>query len=354
MSLSLPAQLLLIAGLLFGTSGCFLREKADADAVAASCAGSCPAGTWRDEVRSSRSTQTAFVDFVEGSCSWSCVALAACPNDMVPVITADCFTCAKSIPGGTLAGGSCDPSDWFADRSDAPDGSVATSEIGGSSEREETVRFEGLRFLEAWDPGFQPRGLAAWGDTLYVGDFASGQIHHIDIETRNEVGATDIGSLNPTDLAASETTVWAADDGVYGFDLNTGALVAGLDAWEWEGAITYNGEHLIVIEDTQMIFYDPVDLSIRDEDRIETPLPGPAASGPRRLLSADVVSSPSRTWRVPITDLSGASPFPVDDTLTIELDAGPAHGLAVVGDRMFVTGAFEGSLNGQIIMLAIE
>ena len=76
------------------------QSKADADAVAASCGGTCPAGTYRDEVRESRAAGVASADFVEGSCAWSCVAVATCPDGTVPVITADCFTCARAMPGG--------------------------------------------------------------------------------------------------------------------------------------------------------------------------------------------------------------------------------------------------------------
>ena len=117
-------------------------SKTDASATASACGGTCPAGTWRDEVRQTRRVSRNRVDFVEGSCSWSCVALTECPAGMVPVITADCFTCARAMPGGSAAGGDCDSETWFANRSDAPDGSVAMAEIGGSAEREERIRFD--------------------------------------------------------------------------------------------------------------------------------------------------------------------------------------------------------------------
>ncbi|HCH64634.1 MAG TPA: hypothetical protein DFR83_17640, partial [Deltaproteobacteria bacterium] len=270
-------------------------SKPDATATASDCGGTCPAGTWRDEVRQTRAGSTNRVDFVEGQCSWSCVALADCPTGMVPVITADCFTCARAMPGGTLAGGDCASESWFANRTDAPDGAVATGEIGGSAEREERVRFEQITILDAWDPDFQPRGLAALSDTLYVGDHAAGLIHHLDIETGIETGVTEIGDLNPTDLAVSETTIWVADGGIFGFDLATGEATATIDRGDDDLSITWNGTHLIEIRDTRMVFRDPTDLSIRDEDRLEAALPGPAASGPGRLLSALAVESTPHT-----------------------------------------------------------
>ena len=329
-------------------------SKSDASATASACGGTCPAGTWRDEVRQTRRVSRNRVDFVEGSCSWSCVALTECPAGMVPVITADCFTCARAMPGGSAAGGDCDSETWFANRSDAPDGSVAMAEIGGSAEREERIRFESLTFEEAWTLDFQPRGLAALGNTLYAGDHAAGLVHHLDIETGAETGVTDIGSLNPTDLAVNETTLWVADDGIYGFDLATGARTATVEPTGDPVSITWDGTWLVETRDTRIVFRDPDDLRIRDEDRLEAALPGPTASGPGRLVSAIVQSSTPRTWQLPVVDLRTASPFPVERILTVELDAGPAHGLAVADDRMFATGAFEGSQREQILVLTIE
>ncbi|HCH65617.1 MAG TPA: hypothetical protein DFR83_22630 [Deltaproteobacteria bacterium] len=66
------------------------------------------------------------------------------------------------------------------------------------------------------------------------------------------------------------------------------------------------------------------------------------------------MESTPHTWQVPVYDLRTASPFALERTLTVELDASPAHGLAVAGDRMFATGAFTGSRREQIVVLAIE
>jgi len=335
-------------------SGCILREKADPDAVAASCGGTCPAGTWRDEVRKSRSGRVAYVDFSEGSCAWSCVAVAACPPETVPVITEDCFTCARAMPSGSLAGGSCDPDDWFSNRTDEPDGQADTVEIGGSADLEETVRFEGLTFLDAWEVDYQPRALAAWGDSLYVADHAPGLLHRLDAETGEELDTIDLGSINAIDLAASGSMVWVAGRDIYAFDLSSGELVASRDEWEWEGALAYDGVHLLEINETRLIRRDPNTLDLYDEVSLASPFYGPAEWAPGRLIGADVLGADPLTWRFPIYDLRDYEPHPVSSVLSIELDAAPAHGMAILGDRMFVTGAFEGSLQEQIIVLAIE
>ena len=335
-------------------SGCVLREEADPDAVAASCGGACPAGTWRDEVRKSRSSSIAYVDFVEGSCSWSCVAVADCPPETVPVITEDCFTCARAMPSGSLAGGSCDPEDWFLNRTDEPDGQVGTVEIGGSADLEESIRFEGLTFLEAWDVDYQPRALAAWGNVLYVADHAPGLLHRLDAETGDELGTIDLGSINALDLVASGSTVWVADGGLYAFDLSSGSLVASRGERDWEGGIAYDGAFLLEVDGTRFIRRDPENLDLYDEVSLESPLEGPAEWAPGRLIGAEVRNTDPLTWRFPIYDLRDYEPHPVASTMSIELDAGPAHGMAILGDRMFVTGAFEGSLQEKILVLAVE
>jgi hypothetical protein len=350
-----PAQsaVFLVASLA-STVGCVVREKADADAVAASCGGTCPAGTWRDEVRESRSRGTAYVDFSEGSCAWSCVAVAACPADTVPVITEDCFTCARSMPSGSLAGGSCDPEDWFVNRTDDPDGRADTVEIGGAAELDESVRFVGLSVVDTWEVPYQPRALAAYGGYLYVADHAPGEVHRLDATTGEELDAFSIGTLNAEDMAVSGSTLWVADHNIFAFDLATGALVGSDDTWEWEGSLAYDGAYLLDVSGTTVIRRDPDTLDHYDDYALDSVHVGLAEWSAGRLLGAEVLDTSPLTWRFPIHDLSEPQPHPLSAVLSIEVDAAPAHGMAVWGDRMYVTGAFDGALATQIIVLAIE
>ena len=341
-------------GVLLLGSACTLREKGGGDAVAASCGGTCPAGTWRDEVRQSRSRDATYVDFVEGSCTWSCVALTDCPAGTVPVITEDCFTCARAMPSGSLAGGSCDPEDWFRNRDDTPDGQTDTIDIGGSADREEAVAFTGLSFIEAWEVDYQPRALAAYGGFLYVADHAPGELHRLDAQTGEELDVFSLGEINARDLAASGSRVFVAGRDLYAFELGTGEQVGISDEWEWEGVLAFDGEYLLEVNGARVTRRDPDTLLYFDDYTLESPLLGPAAWAPGRPLGADVLDTSPYTWRFPIYDLRDTQSHPLDAVLSLELDASPAHGMAVLGDRMYVTGAFDGERREMILVLGIE
>ena len=101
--------------------GC--KDKADAEDILTCGEQECPPGTYFDEERifesgvnvsvgvtptkGSANGKFGYASFKNGECSFTCVAVAECPDDTWPVITDECFTCAAFNDDGDIVAHNC-------------------------------------------------------------------------------------------------------------------------------------------------------------------------------------------------------------------------------------------------------
>ena len=112
----------LVPLLLLLSTACKEGPGSRAEDIAESCGDQeCPVGTAFAEYREIRSGfelgvgldpksysgEVAFQNFGEGSCTYTCETINACPDGTFPVISADCFTCGAVTDDGEVAQGDC-------------------------------------------------------------------------------------------------------------------------------------------------------------------------------------------------------------------------------------------------------
>lgn len=335
------------------------QQKADADAVAASCGSGCPAGTYVDEVRESRSDDVASADFVEGSCEWSCVAVAACPDGTVPVITADCFTCAQAMPDDTVAGADCDPEDWFAGRDDAADGRETPGEMGGSATRDEDITYTGAVVVDVLRPSFQPRALATGAGGMWAYDLLEDAIHRLDPTSGAIIDSLPAEYVRPDALAVGDAHLWALD----GDEVHMWTLADGEYHYSWWGlgtvtatTIAADDDALLLIEGTEVTRIDPETTRTLDIVGLDATVPAnPTTWADGRLITATAVDAGDPpSWTFAVLDGREVEPWPVAATFSVEIGAAPVDGLGVLDGRLYAVGLSEGEHINQIVVLELE
>ena len=331
--------------------GC--QQKADADAVAASCGGTCPAGTWRDEQRSSRSQSTAYADFVEGDCSWSCVAVTSCPSDTVPVITEDCFTCARATPDGSLSGGACDDATWASGRDDSPDGTQPVAEVGGSVPEDDSApRFRNLTLVTSWELSFIPRAVAANEDGVWVADWNTESIFLLDRGTGAAIDRLSVPGLQPTDLTISGDHLWILSDGIEVWSLSSRSAEYTLDSLSYAGVAALDDEVLHVAS-TTLIRHDGSTGAVLDNSALQRSAAAPVAATWDRLLSIEWdTDDPRSDWVVQVHDITASSPHPTEEPMELAIGAGRPTAFAARGTTLYAAG--EGGTGDEHRLYVVE
>ena len=335
MSVMRPQLLLLTVPL--WSLGC--QHKADADAVAALCGGTCPVGTWRDEQRSSRSESTDYVDFVEGECGWSCVAVTSCPSDTVPVITEACFTCARAMPDGTLSGGACDDSTWVSGRDDSPDGTQPVAEVGGSvAEDDSAPRFRNPTVVSAWNLSFIPRAVAANDDGVWVADWGTESIFLLDRGTGSAIDRISVPGLQPTDLTISGDQLWILSDSIEVWSLTSRTAQFSVDSLSYAGVAAL-GDEVLHVAATTLIRHDGNSGAALDNSALQRAASAPVAATWDRLLSIEWDSEDARSdWVIQVHDLTAASPHPTEEPMALAIGAGRPTAFAARGTTLYAAG----------------
>ncbi|HCH64319.1 MAG: hypothetical protein CL927_08240 [Deltaproteobacteria bacterium] len=102
-----------------------------------------------------------YVVYAEESCTFACVAIQACPEGSVPIITRDCYTCAPITESGDILSGICDYEGSYVD-------SEGTTSPGTTEEEDDWTPPEDDEIPGS--DGQAPSCRTSWR-TIYEGDF---------------------------------------------------------------------------------------------------------------------------------------------------------------------------------------
>ena len=333
-------------------------EEESVGSAASSCDVSCPPGTYYDEYRSERSVTTAYEDFQEGECRYSCVASAECPEGSWPVISAECYTCAFTLADGGSSSLSCDETMWWEDRDDEPDGQLEAYGRGGDVPVEPALvsEFRSATFIDGLSLDFEPNGLTYHGEHLWLGDWAAQSLKAIDLETGQLVDEVDVGGLNVTSLCSDPDKLWLGDGWtLWPFDPSTGDFLSGSLDGE---SCTWNGEFIVVPSDSTIEYYDKDTLQ-RDHHSYRTGFESDtsiqyAAWFADHLLQVraeqlDVYSIHLFAW-----DLSEYTNHPLVGDFLFDWDVYPISGMTMVGNQMLLTGKLQGDYANKVSIFRID